>query len=372
MSRLYKREKSWYIDIRLPDGTRIRRSVGRCTKGEAEKILKQIEFDIRQKKYNLPKTDSISLKQFVDEKYLPYVDKQQSKSTYKNKASRLKSLLAFFGDISVISIDSWRVEEYRLSRSVKVCNQSINHEINTLSHVFNKAVEWGIIATNPMKNIKPLSVPKRPPRFLSVDEVSRLLNVLKDTKYYVPFFLILHTGMRRGEMLNLTWDDIDLEKRTLIIQSGKDWHTKNYRYRAIQMTDDLYELLVGLNKKPGKLFPFHPSTVWEVLKKAAKKVEIEGITIHTLRHTFASHLAMAGVPIRAIQELLGHQDYKTTLVYAHLSPEFAQRHTHKLPYSSCAQNVPETMPKDAKKVYSIPKEKDKDIVSMGDYLKHRT
>jgi len=191
-----------------------------------------------------------------------------------------------------------------------------------------------------------LHLPKRPrktPNWLSHDELLRFLTAERtDTTAFaqqrdsMAFKTLAWLGLRRGELLNLLVEDIDLNKGIVVIKNGK-----GRRDRELPIPDALTaEFESYLNEvKPGHyLFPSAAGKFWKPKFFAAAfhdqlraaGLEGKGITPHTLRHTFATHLIRQGVHITTLKELLGHQDLGTTMVYVHHDPatlrEAMQRH----------------------------------------------
>jgi len=134
----------------------------------------------------------------------------------------------------------------------------------------------------------------------------------------------LNTGMRKGEIFNLKWQDVDLDLRMIHVSDSK-----NYEARDIPMNDILYKTLKALREKAeeGQEYVFvnpktgRPYDLKRSFKTALKRAGIEDFTFHDLRHTFASHLVMNGVDLMTVKELLGHKDIKMTMRYSHLSPD---------------------------------------------------
>ena len=133
--------------------------------------------------------------------------------------------------------------------------------------------------------------------------------------------MALNTGMRKEEILSLKWKDVDFRSRIIAILD-----TKNGESREIPMNDIVYRTLVAIKetdspwvfcKKNGERY----GNVRKAFEGARKRAEIVDFRFHDLRHTFASHLVMAGVDLKTIQELVGHKSFETTLRYAHLSPD---------------------------------------------------
>ncbi len=137
----------------------------------------------------------------------------------------------------------------------------------------------------------------------------------------------LHTGMRRSELFNLRWDDVNLRNRLIHVRDSKSG-----KPREIPIDDTLAATLRVLPSRFGKGYVF-PSpatggrltTVQRQFRNAVKTAEIENVRLHDLRHTFASHLVMNGVDIETVAELLGHASIVMTQRYAHLSPHHKTR-----------------------------------------------
>jgi len=155
----------------------------------------------------------------------------------------------------------------------------------------------------------------------------------------------LHTGMRKSELLNLKWSDIDFEQNTITVQSKTDWHTKNYKSRVLQLTPALYDTLKRHRNQQQELeiwneyvFTYKSERIKDGITKSFRTVlniaGLKGVTLHSLRHTFASQLVLAGVSLREIQELIGHQSFETTLQYAHLSEDHVKRQVLRLPFAN--------------------------------------
>ncbi|RKY88805.1 hypothetical protein DRQ09_02365 [candidate division KSB1 bacterium] len=135
--------------------------------------------------------------------------------------------------------------------------------------------------------------------------------------------------MRRGELVNLEWSDIDFQNRIIKIQVKDFWAPKGRRSRIVPMDETTYSILLkrqNLNenkrwiftRKNGKKLDGH---LTDKIYKYAKKVGIENCNIHTFRHTFTSWLVQRGVPLYTVSKLLGHADYETTQIYANLIPD---------------------------------------------------
>ena len=196
----------------------------------------------------------------------------------------------------------------------------------SLSHVFSVAVrDWEWMQENPVLKISKPKISNERTRFLSDEERTRLIKVCQESEskgLYPVVILALSTGMRRGEILNLKWSDIDLDRGAILLQT-----TKNGERRFIPLVGIALDLLKSrcINQPTNPLVfpaPYSPSkpidirSAWET---ALEKANISNFRFHDLRHTAASYLAMNQASLLEIGTLLGHKTVQMTKRYAHLS-----------------------------------------------------
>jgi integrase len=208
--------------------------------------------------------------------------------------------------------------------------------IASLSHAFSVALkEWGWVSENPVQKINKPRLPQGRIRFLDKSEMDRLLTVCKDSNsscLYPIVVLALSTGMRKGEILNLKWNDIDFSRNSIVIQI-----TKNGERRMIPLVGLSNDLLKNLNSigKSCLVFPSNkdhsiPMDIRSAWDNALLKAEIRDFKFHDLRHTAASYLAMNQASLLEIGALLGHKTIQMTKRYAHLSNNHIQDIAEKL------------------------------------------
>ena len=250
-----------------------------------------------------------------------------------------------FGDVPLSQITKQMVDNYKAMRvKAKASPNTVNRELANLSHMLRIAIRWGYANVNVVSDVQKMRISERNPRFLSQEEVQRLLQSAKSSYIYPLTMTAIHTGMRKSELLNLKWSDISFDRETVTVQAKIDWHTKNYRARTIQLTPALYKVLYehkerceGLGIQSEYVFTYRgdriKNGVDRTLRKVVKAAGLENMTLHTLRHTFASQLVMAGVPLRDVQELMGHRSFETTLQYAHLSEDHVKKQVLRLPFA---------------------------------------
>ena len=198
--------------------------------------------------------------------------------------------------------------------------------MTTMSYVVNIALkEWEWLEINPFSRVKKPTEPRGRVRFLDDDERSRLLEVCLASSHrslYPIVILAISTGMWQGEILDLKWKNIDLNRSQLALHE-----TKNNERRAVPIVGLAHEVLTRLSKIrridsplvfPGK-DPKTPTTIRKAWGAVLQQAEIEDFRFHDLRHTTASYLAMNGATLAEIAEVLGHKTLQMVKRYAHLS-----------------------------------------------------
>jgi integrase len=183
---------------------------------------------------------------------------------------------------------------------------------------------------NPVSHQKPLRADNRRLRYLSHEDIPRMLSAADEILR--PLLIVaLHTGLRRSELFALTWQDVDVKQEVIRVV-----HTKNGERREIPMTDTLRATVQQLPRRLASDYVFPGKTgrglvdVRKRFRRALQEAGIEGFVFHDLRHTFASHLVMAGVDLVTVKEFLGHKDLKMTLRYAHLAPDYKRAASARL------------------------------------------
>ncbi len=181
---------------------------------------------------------------------------------------------------------------------------------------------------NPATAVKRFTITSERTRFLSGGEIHKLLQECEKpvtSPWLLPLVtLALNTGMRQGELLAMTWENVDFERAVIsIVQS------KTLRPKSIAINQPTKDALNGLKEnRYGEMLFMWPwgdkigkVTVYDAFKKVCKAAQIEDFRFHDLRHTFASHLVMAGVDLVTVKELLGHKTINMTNRYTHLAQE---------------------------------------------------
>jgi integrase len=240
--------------------------------------------------------------------------------------SRLKtSIIPFFGGMLISEIHRTHIARYKKLRLTQKCRQSdslvtpatVNKEVKLVKHIIKKASKWLGIGINDIELDLATELPRE--RILTHEEIRRLVeNSQPPLKYAI--LVALNTGTRKGEILSLRWENVNLERNFITVTAVQ---AKSKRIRRIPINSELRKLFVKLkltqngnrhvlqNPMTGKPFlDFGRS--WKTLLITAG---IDGVRFHDCRHTFASHFLMNGGDLYTLKELLGHKELNTTARY---------------------------------------------------------
>lgn len=232
-----------------------------------------------------------------------------------------KRLLPAFGHFTLAEITTEMISDYRESRLKVVKPATIYQELSLLRRMFNVARrEWKWIKENPAADLSfSIGNSNARDRWLSLDDEQRLLSAATNPNWLRSLLVTaLHTGMRRGEILNLQWQDIDFQRKLLTVHKSK-----NGEKRAIPLSSTLCDVLRGIKvlNISGKVSPISVRSLRAAFEITLEKTAIKDFHFHDLRHTFATRLIQAGVDFYRVKELLGHKTINMTMRYAHHYPE---------------------------------------------------
>lgn len=319
---VYQRGKNWYIDFTF-HGQRVREMIGPSRK-TAQAVIAKRKAEIAENRFLDVRKDPEPIK-FYDfaKEYLQWAKANKKPSTYRRDVSLMQGLEAEFKDKSVQEISTWQIEKYKAKRKDEVKPASVNRELAVLKHMYSKAIEWGKVKENPTKMVKLLKGAVKRVRFLLPGEIQILLSNCAGHLLAIVT-VALHTGMRRGEIFNLEWEQLNFEQGIISLED-----TKNHERRDIPMNETVKAVLQGIERKGKYIFcnekglPF--ANLRDSFNSALQKSGIKDFRFHDLRHTFASNLVMEGVDIMTVKELMGHKTLEMTLRYAHLAPNHKTR-----------------------------------------------
>lgn len=329
--------------LRWYDGTgRMRTETAGPDRKLAERLRSKRESDLNAGK--LRETRRISFDEFREEE----LDAMRGRLAERS-IEDLENTLVSFGDMfevkALSDVAPGMVEDYVSWRLQDVAVATANKNLRTLKASFNRAVRRGYLETNPAADVKQVREPDRDLRVLTAEEVRSLLCACWSVRWKALVSLAVTTGMRLGEMLALRWEDVDFETGTVRVLNRPGQFTKSKRNRALALLPSVCELLGKLGINGPFVFHTRNGRPWHnnVKQQFRRLVERSGIkycSIHDLRRTFVSHLAMAGINEALVKELAGHASIGTTLrYYTQILPEALRLAQASLPFESVLRDV---------------------------------
>jgi integrase len=365
--------RTFYFSYRTSAGKRKRMKIGVLGSGKtiAQARVDATEFAAKTAKgidiQNEKSTDKRKAKELIENTLNLFIQNQYTSwvlANLKTGQYTLDIVNRSFPDylqlpmseVDVKQIDQWRTD--KLNSGMKAT--SINRAVNALRAILTKAVEWGVIPDHPLAKLKALKVDAgKKVRYLSRDEEAQLytalaqrdmelkegrsrgndfrqvrgyplLDSLDECAYgdrMTPLIILsLKTGMRRGELFDVEWSEIDLSNKVITVRGET---AKSSKTRHIPLSPMAYEAISSWKKQAkltgGRVFPAKNGGRLDNVKKSwssiLKSAGIQSFRWHDMRHDFASQMVMKGVPLNTVRELCGHADLNTTLRYAHLAPD---------------------------------------------------
>ena len=357
--------KTYYVRYRLPN-----RRQGRVKLGQAAAMGAEQARDLAKLRLGeLYRGDdpaearraarAMTLCEYLKDVYEPWLLKSRRPISAKESLRRMRTGFKGFLDKPLAEIHAFGIEQWRTKRLKECKPATVNRDLATLKAALNRAVDWGHLKESPLRRVKQAKEDRsKRVRYLTDDERKALFEALdkreedirkardshntwlrkrghperRDLRavafadHFKPIILLLlNTGLRRGELLNLQWADVSLDRNPQVTVRGEGAKSGQTRHVELNSTavDTLRKWraqtegdgLVFLAPHGGRFRDL--SNLWEKLRPDAG---IKNLRLHDLRHDFASRLAMAGVDLAVIRELLGHSDFALTLRYAHLQP----------------------------------------------------
>lgn len=325
---------AWWIDMRW-ERTRIRRKSPVNTKRGAEEYERRVRRELldgtfEKREEEEPPKEIPTFAAFAVEFLSTYARANNKPSEIFSKETVLRvHLTPAFGQRKLDEIDSRGIERYKAEKLEQgLSPKTVNNTLTILRRMLVLATEWGLLKDIP--KVKWLKAPKPEFYFLDFDEAERLVTHADDE--WRPMIVVaLKTGLRLGELLALRWEDVDLVAGRVMVRRavarGIIGTPKSGKAREVPLSGEAIKVLKAHRHLRGELVFGDESG--EMLTKngtkhplwrACKRASLRKIGWHTLRHTFASHLAMRGVPLISIQQMLGHSTIEMTMRYAHLAP----------------------------------------------------
>jgi integrase len=331
MAKVSRRGKSWQIDYFDPYGKRIRKGGFRTKKKAEDELAKCVSLIAEGRYLDIKNQCNTTLAELTE----MYTENFEHQSSFQNaKRKYLKNFIEYFGGnkrlskIRYVDVETYRnrLRRKTLPRGKPRQDSSVNREMSCLRHLYTKAVEWELIEQSPFDRGKSLLFKENNQRlrYLTESEIPQLLGACPPYLRDIVECAI-NSGMRRGEILSLKWDQV----RNGFIYLRK---TKTNESRQIPVNDDLSLLFKRIRRrehlKSEYVFTYRDKRLYEFkksFKTALRRAGLEDFRFHDLRHTFASQLIMRGGSLKDVQELLGHKTMTMTLRYAHLSSKHKRK-----------------------------------------------
>lgn len=330
--------------VDLATGKTVREHKTFHSKKDAEKFLAYVTKNFQRD--GLPIYDKRSLGEFLDD-YLNLREKEGglALTTIAGYRDDVKNRLKpYIGGIRVPDLSPRHVRQwFGQMQEDGLSAKSIQNVYRLLHRAYEYAIENDIVEKNPCKP-KPPTVKKKPVEVYTEEEIKDILAKAKDTDVYLLLIILFNTGLRRGEIAALRWSDIDLDKKTMLIQHNrviangkvyeKDPKSESGK-REIPLADALVQVLKEAREKDIEAFdadyastgyvihlpdgtPYKPDSISQKWDRFAKSNGIRYLCMHDIRHTVASQMIHKNVNCKAVQAIMGHADIKVTLdTYAH-------------------------------------------------------
>jgi integrase len=273
-----------------------------------------------------------------------YADKAlHNRANTRAKQRYEKHLQPFLGKKGIEEITVDDLKSIQRKKAAAYAPKSVNNIMGEISVIFNFAIKKGYITASPMKQVDKLKVDNRRERFLSIEEIKLLLETVHDDDQLHTFVLLaVHTGARVGALCKLKAGDIDFTHGTITMLDEKNAETYTCYLEDATLIAMLHKRIEQVGRKLPVLDDgLSEANLTDRVKRKAGKVLNDlfsdedtdakmKVVVHTLRHTFASHLAINGVPILTIQKLMNHKDINQTMRYAKLAPDSGRDAISKL------------------------------------------
>ena len=314
MARIYKRGCSPYYTLEFRYQGRVyRRCLRVRDKRSAEILLREAELSLAMGELpRMFKPGGLSFQELMEE-VLPTIKRTWKR--FNKETARVRRLSESLGGLKAKDLNTKEIERYISERFKDGASPSlVAHDLRLLKRILNLALEMGLIDKVPR-----FRMPKEPPgriRYLEPAELSALLSACRESRspyLYRAVLIALYTGMRKGEIMALRWDELDFANGFILVRNSK-----NGRPRMIPMAMELREYLLSIEDRKGLVVPGEFSGAFA---RATRRAGITDFRFHDLRHHFASYLVMSGVDIRTVAELLGHRTLAMVMRYSHLRPD---------------------------------------------------
>lgn len=324
-----KRGKTWYVDFQIRN-VRYRESIPEAaTKRDALDVEAKMRRAIYEGRYG-KQSGNMPFEKFVRDFFLPYA--KINRKRWEQDERIIRRFVELFKGLTLGEIPPMRIEQAKKKLSIGRKASTVNSMLAVLHRVFSLAVENQQLRDNPLRHVRRLLEDDKPERVMFADEEQRLREVFPThAMYYVLYIffeLVMQTGMRESEACIISESEVDFNRRVIELSASQ---TKEKKRKIIPLNDIAYNLLVDRREEITRYFVgVTPSHIRHLWRAACRQANVEGLTIHQLRHTVSSRLGEAGVPDVIRMALLGHSSLRQNLDYTHIGLESLGEAVQKL------------------------------------------
>jgi integrase len=249
----------------------------------------------------------------------------------------LRKFVEVIGNKLLKDVTPYDIALYLSGRLREVSASKVNMDFRTLRAAFNRALKFNMIETNPFHSCSNVTLPDKQPAFLSRGEFQALLRVIDDDQIRAIVILAACTAMRLGEIANLKWKSVDLDRGFIHLENEPRARLKNRKRRSVPLNREAQRVLLSQPHASEYVFvdregkPKRGKRISEKFKAYARKAGLpEAVHFHTLRHTGATWLVESGVPLPYVKEICGHSSINVTMIYAHSTGEHLKESVGRL------------------------------------------
>ena len=324
---LYKRGSVWWMSF-THHGEQFRRSTETEDRKLATRIFDKLKGDIAEGKwFEDLEGDHKTFRELMDKYMAEYSAINKAPRSYERDKGLRKHLDPVFGNMVLTEITPRQIAEYKVKRRQEgAAPRTVNYELIIMGHAFNLAIrEWEWVKENPVSKVSKEKVNNFIERWLTYEEEAKLIEASPKWLQEIIIFAI-HTGFRESEILDLTWKQVDFNRRTTTLyeQKNKNVDTLPVSQTALHVLQQRHESTHGesprvfLNQSGKRIFQ---QNLIRSFQAVVKKAGIERLRFHDLRHTFATRLVQNGVDLYRVQKLGRWKTTSMIMRYAHHYPE---------------------------------------------------
>lgn len=320
---ILKRGKKYWVDISAPDGERIRRSTGTEDKAKAQEYHDKLKHELWQ----VARLGKIPDRTFGEIVVLALRESEEQ-SCFINKQIYARYWLSVFGDRLITKISGEEIADnlpsFSPAKRCKISNATRNRYRSFIMRAFSLAVKSGWIATVP--HISTQREPKVRVRWIEKDQARALISSLETEwmKRVVSFALL--TGARKGEILSMKWESVNLSRRIAVVTAD---NAKSGKARPLPLNDEAVKMITGCVRDSDYVFSLNGGQANQISRgefsRALMRAGITDFRFHDLRHTWASWHVQNGTPLMMLKEMGGWEKLEMVNKYAHLSTEHLRK-----------------------------------------------